>query len=87
MIYTDVDDGVVLTLTGQDGRNYTLDCYPGRNGRIQVPAGDYSVEVHSLTGAVGPNQGTAVFRRYREYEAGFTAVPVTDLEPLRLGDD
>ncbi|BCW99164.1 MAG: hypothetical protein KatS3mg024_1991 [Armatimonadota bacterium] len=89
-IYTDYPGGAVLILTGTDGSRYTVACYPNRDGVIQVPAGDYGVEVCSPDGSIPPRTGTAVFRRFTEYEAGFTVITHPageELPPLRLGDE
>ncbi|MEJ5296632.1 MAG: hypothetical protein WHZ52_01200 [Armatimonadota bacterium] len=89
-IYTDYAGGAVLILTGTDGSRYTVTCYPNRDGIIQVPAGDYGVELCSQDGSINPRTGTAVFRRFTEYEAGFTVITYPageQLPPLRLGDE
>ncbi len=88
-IRTDYSGGAILILTGMDGRRYTASCYPNREGVLRVPAGDYGVEVLSPDGSIGASTGTAVFRRFKEYEAEFTLVtyyPWEEPPPLRLGD-
>ena len=88
-ISTDYAGGASLILTGRDGSRYTATCYPRRDAVFQVPAGDYGVELLSPDASVTPRTGLAVFRRYKEYEAGFTVephIPWEELPPLRLGD-
>jgi len=88
-ISTDYEGGVILILTGVDGCRYTVTSFPGRDGVIQVPAGDYGVELLSHDGSIEARSGTAVFRRFRAYDASFTLVsryPWEELPPLRLGD-
>lgn len=75
-----------LTLTSTDGKIFTVTFSVESPGEISVPPGEYRVDIRSLDANVDPNSGTAVFRRYKRYEAAFTHSPAWLAEPFRLGD-
>jgi hypothetical protein len=77
-------DTMTLILRSREGHVYQAISSNGNRVSLQVPAGDYAVQVFSSSPYVQPNYGDATFHRYKEYEANF--VDTNDAEPLHLGD-
>ncbi len=77
-------DNMTLTLRDRTGHIYQAQSRDGHTTTIQVPPGDYSVEVVSSNPEITPNSGDAVFRRFTEYDADF--VYSTESTRIHLGD-
>jgi hypothetical protein len=80
----DAPGTLVLTLTAGSGAVFRALSRNGVEGTIQIPAGDYQVDVECNDPGVLPNHGDASFRQFKEYTAEF--VHTIDPERLHLGD-
>lgn len=83
-VTTDENDVVTVLLLDSVGRSYYAVCSPGVPATIQIPAGQYSVQVSSNDPDVLPNTGDALFRPYRKYSARFYHGIGRD--PIHLGE-
>lgn len=86
VVENEESDVLTLRFTSADGRQYELHATAGSPGSVQLPAGDYSVYLSSSDPTVEDNSGTAVFRRYRSYQASFHVVDYP-VPPIRMGDE
>lgn len=77
---------MTLVLRDEFGHEYVARCTRGQDAVIQVPPGDYTVDVSSDNPNTGSNSGDAVFRRYKRYSADFETVPAFLADPIHLGD-
>jgi hypothetical protein len=82
---TDIEsDTMTLVLTDASGHSYVVRSSEGVPATIQVPAGDYTLNISSSDPMVQTNTGDAVFRKHKQYSAVFHHD--TDSGPVHLGD-
>lgn len=77
-------DTMIFILRDASGHIYRTQSTNGHTATLQVPPGDYTVEVTDDDPMIRPNHGDATFRRYKEYEATFDASLFAP--PFHLGD-
>lgn len=77
-------DHMTLVLTDVQGHDYKAISSGGVPQTLQVPPGDYRVVVYSDDPGIQANQGDAVFRKHKRYDAQFYHDSVA--EPIHLGD-
>ena len=84
-IHNDSDVGLKMVLKGADGKVYELSAAPDQTAHLQVPAGDYALEMSSDSPYVLPNSGDATFRRHKKYDADFVLSNEAH-GPIHIGD-
>ena len=83
-ITNDDNDTMHLLLKDGAGRVFHLSAGAYETARLQIPTGRYDIAVTSDDPTIRPNNGDAVFRRYKEYSSTFVRSP--DYGPIHLGD-
>jgi hypothetical protein len=77
-------DTMTLAFIDFNGHRYTVSSSNSQLATIQLPPGDYQLEISSSDPGVQTNTGDAVFRKHKQYTATFRHD--TDAGPVHLGD-
>ena len=83
-IYNVETDSLFMDLVDESGHSFHLASVRGMPGTVRLPSGDYRLRITSSDPRIGATEGTAIFRKHKQYSAVFHH----DLPngPVQIGD-